>query len=1479
MDVDDDADKDADSSAFESDAELDGSSLFTPPRPFVQLDRGDNDDDVDLLFLLDDEGDDDDDDDDEDGDDISIDSVDSSDVELVSPADDVTATARPASPVAPLPAPPGPALPGSATLQTGVADCPIDVDGEASAEEVESARAVGSDCPPADDTAPAAAGPATAQGPSLPSKKRAPKLPLPLLLPQVPPFSPFIPGFPHSQPIGPRRSSKPHVAAPASQPGLSSSHYATRSTGIGVRLSADEDLDTHKAKDAKIAELWAYVGFLEAQRGAADAHNTILFHENAEARQIHDDDEVRAKRERKSAEEGSSDMTVKMGAMSAPDMREIIKENARKTRERDQQKENERHENEEKKNTARLARLDIIKKSDYVFTRRWATYNSNSKDELVLLAEDSGAGIPDKATKDSLYERIGAFFEGHPEKKSDPRYEQLWRAGRPGRRKALPERMADAGDGHGAAETEAATEVEASHTPPTGASRASTSLALPPAPSIEQTAQARELDALVAGAFAKYMEQSGLDLSGLDESLPAVIDSDQSINALLDICREKFLTARPVPGGIKAPIQRLARVLSPLCATCGEGVALVFPPGKVIFAAVELLLKASESMEKDSEGIIDAFDRITAILSRIHIAIGGVVQIPESVTTEARAVLKRSVVEVLVEVLAVLGVVRKRIGTPHLNDVEPDDSDATIAFIGSLLRQSNRRLSIILTSQHNLPNKLASMSVVEMRPEVIAGDLRRVVDHALSKGRLRDIHGQRQAVKSYILQQAGASFLSVDLCIKDLGSLAGMPSKVAAYLAEPAPASINAIYDRFLSSDLSLRRFLVWMAVNAIGPVSVDMLIEVMAFDDAKPMRPVFHREWMSEVIIDSLITRMGTMFVTRTKSAGHTYVVLTHNSIKEYILHSEKFAATRLWSSIHASSFFTAYIPSRPAGNNDSVLSECYSYDRTGRLRGYGKGPERVTLYTSAQENWMPQLSLALTPRRNGPRLSDIAAHAHHVAHVLSDVFRDRQGNDPLFGIPEELFHPNGSISVLSLACFFAAPELARYLLDADDQHWTPDQLSEALSCVPFALRLYWRKAKKNTAVKAIVNLLVERGVNPGTAGNLGCPTAFERLCFMGRADLVWLLCNKQLPLDGRADVDLVVGEPNDGHSIFDSNTIIDCSHRYRRLETLMGEIYGLGSSEGSSGDAATGATQFAFLTTALSEDEDLGDLWSHPTLDEGPLWFPGGPQPERQRFSGPIIVGSTISGMASVVQALVDSGANVNAPSATYGSALQVAAALGRLRIARILIGHCDDQVRVEAFIAAVETLHYDIAQLLAPRCNPANPGALYACLLVSAFRNRRAIPFRALLDQADAETIGLATYILHCEEDISCHLFPSAFRTPEAQWAGHHNALTRGLPIPCRDADAMRIVDELKLKNPVQAAAAAARRAPAEDDLPSNWQNRSDLGSIDDYLKALAREAYEDQPSSSNKRPSRDPLNTRTQEIEYWESLNLRPAEPRR
>jgi hypothetical protein len=106
-------------------------------------------------------------------------------------------------------------------------------------------------------------------------------------------------------------------------------------------------------------------------------------------------------------------------------------------------------------------------------------------------------------------------------------------------------------------------------------------------------------------------------------------------------------------------------VLYALSETLGEGVALAFPPAKVIFAGVGVLLSAAKDVRGDQNTLIDVLERMEGFFRRLEIY----TEVPA--TTE----MMDTIILIMVEVLSILGIATKEVKQGRIIWEEADRKD------------------------------------------------------------------------------------------------------------------------------------------------------------------------------------------------------------------------------------------------------------------------------------------------------------------------------------------------------------------------------------------------------------------------------------------------------------------------------------------------------------------------------------------------------------------------------------------------------------------------------------------------------------------------------------------------------------------------------------------------------------------------------------------------------------------------------------
>ncbi|KAI5885793.1 uncharacterized protein SCHCODRAFT_02556014 [Schizophyllum commune H4-8] len=155
------------------------------------------------------------------------------------------------------------------------------------------------------------------------------------------------------------------------------------------------------------------------------------------------------------------------------------------------------------------------------------------------------------------------------------------------------------------------------------------------------------IESLWAEALEKYHRDTGIDLLAQDS---APFTSAEALSAFIESNRHDFERLGTWgPRWLQFRIAPLATILQGLCTVAGDSVSVVFPPGKIIFTALGLLMKAAVAAREDLDAAGRAIDIIYYHLRAIaHVS-----------SASMPSILTEVCVEILCQVLVVLGIIHK----------------------------------------------------------------------------------------------------------------------------------------------------------------------------------------------------------------------------------------------------------------------------------------------------------------------------------------------------------------------------------------------------------------------------------------------------------------------------------------------------------------------------------------------------------------------------------------------------------------------------------------------------------------------------------------------------------------------------------------------------------------------------------------------------------------------------------------------------
>ncbi|KAI9437502.1 hypothetical protein H4582DRAFT_2057864 [Lactarius indigo] len=155
---------------------------------------------------------------------------------------------------------------------------------------------------------------------------------------------------------------------------------------------------------------------------------------------------------------------------------------------------------------------------------------------------------------------------------------------------------------------------------------------------------------MLDAALVEYKEKTGKDLLG--HWLADELKTCESVDAVLEILRDQAKTFEQ-SGDQKLMkwIDPMVHVLYTFSGALGDGVSLAFPPAKVIFTGIGVLLAAAKDARASHGAIINLFERVESFFKRLEVY----TQI--SLTTKMAEVL----VKIVVELLSILSIATKEV--------------------------------------------------------------------------------------------------------------------------------------------------------------------------------------------------------------------------------------------------------------------------------------------------------------------------------------------------------------------------------------------------------------------------------------------------------------------------------------------------------------------------------------------------------------------------------------------------------------------------------------------------------------------------------------------------------------------------------------------------------------------------------------------------------------------------------------------------
>ncbi|KAF8269267.1 hypothetical protein EI94DRAFT_1725679 [Lactarius quietus] len=190
-------------------------------------------------------------------------------------------------------------------------------------------------------------------------------------------------------------------------------------------------------------------------------------------------------------------------------------------------------------------------------------------------------------------------------------------------------------------------------------------MSLPSGPSSSQNQTAgptSRFKSMLDDALAEYKKKTGEDLQAI--WLASELQTCESVDSVLDILRDQAKAfERSGDRKLMKWVDPLVHVLYTFSDALGDGVSLAFPPAKVIFTGIGVLLGAARDVRASHSAIIDLFERIEIFFKRLE------VYNQTSLTTEMAEVL----IKIVIELLSILSIATKEVRRRRASELSKSD--------------------------------------------------------------------------------------------------------------------------------------------------------------------------------------------------------------------------------------------------------------------------------------------------------------------------------------------------------------------------------------------------------------------------------------------------------------------------------------------------------------------------------------------------------------------------------------------------------------------------------------------------------------------------------------------------------------------------------------------------------------------------------------------------------------------------------------
>ncbi|KAH9177933.1 hypothetical protein EDB89DRAFT_2239684 [Lactarius sanguifluus] len=168
----------------------------------------------------------------------------------------------------------------------------------------------------------------------------------------------------------------------------------------------------------------------------------------------------------------------------------------------------------------------------------------------------------------------------------------------------------------------------------------------------QKSTPSSDFRSILDAALSEYKKKTGKEL--LDHPLATELRQCDSVDVILAIFQgqaEAFQQFRDGDQMLMKWISPMVDVLFTFSGTLSEGVALAFPPAKVIFVGIGVLLAAAKDVRASHDALVELFERVQSFFKRL----GVYTQI--SLTDEMAEVF----VKIVAEVLSIVSIATKEV--------------------------------------------------------------------------------------------------------------------------------------------------------------------------------------------------------------------------------------------------------------------------------------------------------------------------------------------------------------------------------------------------------------------------------------------------------------------------------------------------------------------------------------------------------------------------------------------------------------------------------------------------------------------------------------------------------------------------------------------------------------------------------------------------------------------------------------------------